>query len=172
MIHIIVMSSCKWCRRSLKFVPHLEAIHKRRKQSGEEILSSTDKGWEVLQSGRTHYLSQKKLDFSNFLVSPHGQGERVQAKADILSTRGTIFRDFVRTSFMDGFLQKNGADIWNKHGDLNWLYFWLPYDSCETRWLKIIFSWTDWENWLLILCQNEKLHHNAIKQRNCCWVLF
>jgi len=35
-------------------------------------------------------LVQKTLDFSKYMVCPHGLGER-----------GLIFRDFVRTSFMD-----------------------------------------------------------------------
>jgi len=41
---------------------------------------------------------EKTLDFSKFLVCPHGQGN--WASVDILRTRGSIDRDFVRTSFI------------------------------------------------------------------------
>jgi len=46
------------------------------------------------------FFGAKSSDFLKFMVCPHGQGRR--ASADILWTRGegSIFRDFVRTSFM------------------------------------------------------------------------
>jgi len=39
------------------------------------------------------------MDFSKFMVCPHGQGEESWASAEILRARGkgSIFRDFVRT---------------------------------------------------------------------------
>jgi len=50
-------------------------------------------------------LGTKTSDFSKFMVFLQGQGWiGVLASADILRTRGegSIFRDFVQTSFMDG----------------------------------------------------------------------
>jgi len=48
--------------------------------------------------------SEKKMDFLKLMVCPHEQGGGGWASADILRTRGegSIFRDFVRTSFMEG----------------------------------------------------------------------
>jgi len=42
----------------------------------------------------------KNSDFLKFLVCPHGQGLSYYGQAG----RGSIFRDFVRKSFMDGLL--------------------------------------------------------------------
>jgi len=53
----------------------------------------------------------KTFDFSKFMVCPHGQGgeggrkrgvEPVQTFCGQGGRGGSIFRDFVRTSFMDG----------------------------------------------------------------------
>jgi len=47
-----------------------------------------------------HFLAQKPSNFSKFMVYPDRQ--EGLSSADILRTRRSIFRDFVRTSFMDG----------------------------------------------------------------------
>jgi len=51
---------------------------------------------------RTFALSNAKIQiFRNLIVCPHGKGDL--ASADILraSGEGSVFRDFVRTHFMD-----------------------------------------------------------------------
>jgi len=50
-------------------------------------------GRRFFKCKRPHFLARKTSDFSKFMVYPLGQEER-----------GSIFRDFVRTSFMDGLL--------------------------------------------------------------------
>jgi len=57
-------------------------------------------GSGILQMRTPHFLVQKRSNFSKFLVCPHGQGG--WGSSDILRRRMSIFRDFVRTSFMDG----------------------------------------------------------------------
>jgi len=48
------------------------------------------------------FLLQNTSTVSKFMVCPHGQGrEGVELVSDKRG-RGSIFRDFVRTSFMDG----------------------------------------------------------------------
>jgi len=45
----------------------------------------------------------KNIGFSNFMVCPHRQGRREGELVRLFCwQRGSIFRDFVRTSFMDG----------------------------------------------------------------------
>jgi len=53
--------------------------------------------------GRLHFLEQKTLDFSKILVYPHGQGGLSPCgHFTDKGGRGSIFRTFVQTSFMDG----------------------------------------------------------------------
>jgi len=81
------------------------AVHKRRPQSEGGSLSSADKkGGGFFWCGRPHFLVQKNSDFSKFMVCPHGQeglNQWTRGKG------GSIFRDFVRSSFMDGPLRRN-----------------------------------------------------------------
>jgi len=67
-------------------------------------LSSADifrtKGEGFFRCGRPHFLAQKTLDFLKFIVCPHGQGGGRSGQCG--QGVGSIFRDFVRTSFMDG----------------------------------------------------------------------
>jgi len=92
-------------RSKLHATYNIYLIHKRRPQSGG--LSSVDvlrtRGEGFLRCGRPRFLLQKTSEFSNFMVCPHGQGEeRLSQCGHIADTeRGSIFRDFVRTSFMD-----------------------------------------------------------------------
>jgi len=66
------------------------AVHKRRPQSGGRgVCPVRTRGEGFFRCGRPHFLVQKTLDFSKFMVCPHGQGE-------------VNFCDFVQTSFMDG----------------------------------------------------------------------
>jgi len=52
--------------------------------------------------GRPHFLVQKTSDFSKIMACPHGHGEG-----------GSIFRDFVRTSFMNSLVTKFcGVEYW------------------------------------------------------------
>jgi len=43
----------------------------------------------------------KTLDFTKYMVCPHRQKGIEPCSADLLWIRGSVFRDFVRTSFMD-----------------------------------------------------------------------
>jgi len=59
-----------------------------------------DKGGRgFFRCGRPHFLAQKNSNFSKFMLCPHGKGGVVQCGQ---GGRGSIFRVFVRTSFMDG----------------------------------------------------------------------
>jgi len=85
----------------------LGAVHKRRPQSGG--LSSADKeGGGFFRCGRPHFLAQKTPDFSKLMVCSHGQGRRGLSQCGHFADKGegSIFRNFVRTSFMDGLLFK------------------------------------------------------------------
>jgi len=44
----------------------------------------------------------KNFDFSKFMVRPHGQGELSHCGHSADKGEESIFRDFVRKSFMDG----------------------------------------------------------------------
>jgi len=84
----------------------LGAVHKGRPQSRGEGCVQCEQGG-FFRYGRAHFLIQKTPDFSKFMVSPHGQGELSQC-GNFVNKRGgrSIFRDFVRTSFMHGSLSE------------------------------------------------------------------
>jgi len=90
----------------------LETVHKTRPQSrGRGFDQSghfSDKGAGGSSDADVRTFWRKKTsDFSTFTACPHGQaGRSGLASADILRAReeGSIFRDFVRTSFMGGLL--------------------------------------------------------------------
>jgi len=50
---------------------------------------------------------QKTLDFSKFMVCPHGQERLSQCGHFADKRRGSVFRDFMRTSFMVGPFWRN-----------------------------------------------------------------
>jgi len=88
---------------------YLGAVHKRRPHSGggvflssAEILRTREEG--VLQMRTSAPFGVKKLGFFEIYGMSSWTRGRGLASADILRTRerGSIFRDFVRTSFMDG----------------------------------------------------------------------
>jgi len=57
----------------------------------------------VLQMRTSQFLEQKASDFSKFIVCPHGQGgRRLSQCGHFLDKGGSVFFDFVRTSFVDG----------------------------------------------------------------------
>jgi len=61
----------------------LEAVHKRRPQSGWRgvcpVRTFCGQGWRgFFRCGRPHFLVQKTSDFSKFMVYPHGQGRLSQ----------------------------------------------------------------------------------------------
>jgi len=78
----------------------LGAVHKGCPQSD---LSSADilptRG--LFRCGHPHFLAQNS-DFSKFIVYPHGQGGVEPLRTYSGQEGRSIFRDFVRTSFMDG----------------------------------------------------------------------
>jgi len=80
----------------------LEAVHKRHPHLGEWVVQCeyfADKGGEwVLQMRTFTRFRAKNFGFFKFMVSPNWEG--VQP----VRTRGSILRDFVRTSFMHGSL--------------------------------------------------------------------
>jgi len=70
----------------------LGAVDKIRPKSGGGGCPMRTRGREFFRCGRPHILVRKTSDSSNFMMCPHGEeGGR----------EGSIFRDFVRTSFMD-----------------------------------------------------------------------
>jgi len=61
---------------------------------------------------RPHFLEQKTSDFSKFMVFSHGQRGFEQVRIFFgQGGRGSIFRDFVWTSFMNRPLHKKWHDI-------------------------------------------------------------
>jgi len=71
----------------------------------QEGLSIADILWTKGVQMRTSALSGANTsDFFKFMVCPHGQGGRGLSQCEhfVDSRWGLIFRDFVRTSFMDG----------------------------------------------------------------------
>jgi len=85
----------------------LGAVHRRRPQSGERGFVQCGQG--VLQMRTSILFGAKTSDFSKFMVCPHGQWggrRRVSQCGYFTNKREVIFRDFVRTSFMDGSLYK------------------------------------------------------------------
>jgi len=74
-------------------------VHKRRPQSGGCPVRTRRGGGRVFRCGRPHFLAQKSLIFKIYGVSARTRGgiKPVRTRG-----RGSVFRDFVRTSFMDG----------------------------------------------------------------------
>jgi len=95
----------------------LGVVHKRRPQSERrgfvQFGHFADKGGRgFFRCGRPYFLAQKPSNFSKFMVCSHGQGERGNCPVQTFFGKvgkGSIFRDFVRTSFMDGFLRYQHA---------------------------------------------------------------
>jgi len=78
-------------------------VHKIRAVEGEGSVQYghfSDKEEGFFKCGRPHFLVQKTSDFLYLWCVRTDKGSC--ASADIWRTRGSIFRDFVRTSFMDG----------------------------------------------------------------------
>jgi len=68
------------------------AVHKSSQSGGEGVLQI-----------QTSALFGEHLDFLKFMVCPHGQGRRgLRQCGHFADKEGSIFRDFVRTSFTDG----------------------------------------------------------------------
>jgi len=98
----------------MKNINLLRAVHKRRPQLGRreglysaDILRTRGEGfcrWRFFRCGRPSFLAQKSLDFSKFMLCLHGQGEKgvEPGQTFCVQGEGSIFRDFVRTSFMEG----------------------------------------------------------------------
>jgi len=88
-------------RATLKLT--LGAVHKGRPQSGRFV--KCGQGGSSDADVRTFWCKNAKF-FEIYGVSARTRGEGGSASADILRTRGrvSIFRDFVRTSFMNGAL--------------------------------------------------------------------
>jgi len=90
----------------------LGAVHKSRPKSGRrgfvQCVHFPGKGKGVFRCEGPHFLVQKSSDFSKFMVCPHRHGgRRVGPVRTFFLTRGSIFRDFARTFFMDGPLRQN-----------------------------------------------------------------
>jgi len=66
-------------------------------------LSSANKGEGFFRCGRPHFFGAKTSDFSKFMMSARTRrkGELSQCR-HIADKEEPIFRDFVRTSFIDG----------------------------------------------------------------------
>jgi len=62
-----------------------------------DILQTRGEG--VLQIRTSDLFSAKRLDFSKFMVCTHGQGELIQCGHFADKGEGSIFYDFVLTSF-------------------------------------------------------------------------
>jgi len=88
-------------------------IAKRKGPSIKDVRSPGERGVcpvrtfcrqrEVLEMRTSAPFGAKTPDFSKFIVRPHGQGGRGSSTDNFRIRReGTFFRDFVRTSFMDG----------------------------------------------------------------------
>jgi len=124
-------------------------------QSGRERgLSSADifRTRGVLQMRTFALLEVKSSDFSKFMMCPHGQGGKGWTSADILRTKGegSIFRDFVRTSFMEApnstlrnfteeFCLRRFRDAWGIEADLGSFTITIP-----TLWIKCFFRKLQW----------------------------
>jgi len=85
----------------------LGAAHKRRPQSNggrdmscADILRTKGEGSSSDVDVRTFWC-KKTLDFTKFIVCPHGQGGWTSATFCRQRARGSIFNGFVRTSFME-----------------------------------------------------------------------
>jgi len=86
----------------------LGAVHKRRPQSGGkgdlsivDILRTRGEGVFSKADVRTFWRKNLRI-FWNLWCVHTDKGEGGWTSTDILRIRGTIFRDFVRTFFMDG----------------------------------------------------------------------
>jgi len=96
--------SPKSATSQLDTIETLGAIHKRRPQS--EFFVHCGQGG-FFRCGYTHFLEQKLQNL--WFVRTVKGGREGWASADIFRTRGegaSVFRDFVRTAFMDGSLHK------------------------------------------------------------------
>jgi len=93
-LQIVIENNCK--RLSIKDV---------RSQRGVQCGHFADKGISSNTDFRTFW-REKTWDFGgkNFMVCPHGQGGRGLSQCGHFADKGegSVFRDFVRTSFMDG----------------------------------------------------------------------
>jgi len=84
------------------------AVYKGRPQSGgsfssADILRTRGRCSSNSDFHTPHFLARKNPDFSKFKVYPHGQRGRGESGKTIFGQGGggSIFREFVRTSFMD-----------------------------------------------------------------------
>jgi len=85
---------------------YIRPVHKRRPQSAgrSRIVQGgqfSEKG--VFKCGHPHFLVEKTLNFLKFMGVRTDKGvETVRSFAEKEELGGSIFRDFMRTSFMDG----------------------------------------------------------------------
>jgi len=83
----------------ISIMQHKGPVHKRRPQSGEGCLSSADKGEWGSSDANVHTFWRKKL----WIFEIYGVSARTRGVEPVRTfCEQSVFRDFVRTSFMDG----------------------------------------------------------------------